>query len=166
MSDACSVTFTDSIGNLDHAIKGSTIYLPNAKGRVAAASAIAFVDTNANANANTAAAAPCVLLSPAPLVAATANDEIEVILLPPPPLPPMEALPPAVGKTKKKRKKVRAPCGTAIVDARDFTTLSHGTHTTGAGKKTRTERIMLEGLGWGLCWPTEVDIARTQLRCS
>ena len=30
----CSVTFTDSIGDPDHAMKGSTTYLPNAEGRV------------------------------------------------------------------------------------------------------------------------------------
>jgi hypothetical protein len=28
----CCVTFTNSIGNPDHAVKGSTTYLPNAKG--------------------------------------------------------------------------------------------------------------------------------------
>ncbi len=96
----CSVTFTDSIGNPNHAVKGSTTYLPNAEGRSAASSAIASIDADANANA--AAAAPRVSLL-------SADDQIEVILPPPPPLPPMEASPHAIGKTKKKRKKVRAP---------------------------------------------------------
>ena len=61
-------------------------YLPNAKGRAAAASAIASADADANANA--AAAVPCVSLLLAPLVAATVDDAIKVILLPPPPLTP------------------------------------------------------------------------------
>jgi hypothetical protein len=37
----CSVNFTDSIGEPDHAVKGSTTYLPNAKGRAATISIIA-----------------------------------------------------------------------------------------------------------------------------
>ena len=56
----CSVTFTDSISDPNHAVEWSTTYLPNAKGRVVTSSAIASVDANANANA--AAAAPCFLL--------------------------------------------------------------------------------------------------------
>ena len=35
----CSVTFTDSIGDPDHAVKGSSTYLPHAEARAAAASA-------------------------------------------------------------------------------------------------------------------------------
>jgi hypothetical protein len=88
----CSVTFTDSIGDPDHAVKGSSTYLPNAEARAAAVPAIASVEANA--------AAPHVLLSPSPCVAATAEDEIEVVL------PAMDADPTAVvGKTKRKRKK-------------------------------------------------------------
>ena len=37
----CSVNFTDSIGEPDHAVKGSTTYLPNAEGRAITASTIA-----------------------------------------------------------------------------------------------------------------------------
>ena len=41
----CSVTFTDSIGDPDHAVKGSSTYLPNAEARAAAASAAATTAT-------------------------------------------------------------------------------------------------------------------------
>jgi hypothetical protein len=96
----CSVTFTDSIGNPDHSVKGSSTYLPNAEARAATASAAAAVATDDDDDDDddnvTVAAAPCVSLSPAPLVAAPANDDIEIVLTPPPP-------PPA--KTKRKRKK-------------------------------------------------------------
>ena len=50
------------------------------------------------------------------------------------------------------------PCGAAILNARDFASLSHGPHT--SGKITRKEQIMLEGLGWQLCRPMGLDIAR------
>ncbi len=90
----CSITFTDSIGNPDYALKGSRTYHPNTEERAVASSAIPSVDANANANA--ASAAPRVLLS-------SANDEIGVILPPPPPLPPTDASPHAVGKTKNGR---------------------------------------------------------------
>ena len=73
-------------------------YPPNAKGRAAAASAIASI----NADANAATTAPHVLLSPAPLVAATADNKIKGILPPPLPLPPSEAAPPSARKTKAK----------------------------------------------------------------
>ena len=96
----CSVTFTDSIGDPDHAVKGSSTYLPNAEARAATASAAAAAatddDDNDDAVAVAVAAAPRVSLSPAPLVAAPANDDIEIVLPPPPP-PPV--------KTKRKRKK-------------------------------------------------------------
>jgi hypothetical protein len=96
----CSVTFTDLIGDPNHAVKGSTTYLPNAEGRVAAASAVAATTTTNDSDDYAAAAAPCVSLSPAPV-----NSKIEVILLPPTPPPS------PVGKTatKKKRKKAAAP---------------------------------------------------------
>ena len=45
-----SMTFTDSIGNPDHAVKGSSTYLPNAKARSATASAA--TDDNADDNAD------------------------------------------------------------------------------------------------------------------
>jgi hypothetical protein len=115
----CSVTFMDSLGNPDHAVKGSSTYLPNAEARAATASAAAAATTNddddanadadadADANANTdanadavaVAAAPRVSLSPASLATAPANDDIKIVLPPPPP-------PPA--KTKRKRKKAAA----------------------------------------------------------
>jgi hypothetical protein len=64
----CSVDFTDSIGEPNHAVKGSTAYLPNAEGRAVTASTIA-------------AASPAhrVSLLPASHIAETAGDEIEVI---------------------------------------------------------------------------------------
>ena len=96
----CSVTFTDSIGDPDHAVKGSSTYLPNAEARAATASAAAAAatddDDNDDAVAVAVAAAPRVSLSPAPLVAAPADDDIEIVLPPPPPRP---------AKTKRKRKK-------------------------------------------------------------
>ena len=51
-----SMTFTDSIGNPDHAVKGSSTYLPNAKARSAAASAA--TDDNADDDADAITAAP------------------------------------------------------------------------------------------------------------
>jgi hypothetical protein len=90
----CSVTFTDSIGDPDHAVKGSSTYLPNAEARAAGASAAATA-TDDDDDASAVAAAPRVSLSPAPLVAAPADDDIGIVL--PPPLPP--------AKTKRKRKK-------------------------------------------------------------
>ena len=83
----CSITFMDSIGDPDHAVKGSTTYLPNAEGRVAAASATAIA-ANSNQDDDNDVTAPRVSLSPvAPLVvAAPADDDIEVVVpLPPPP---------------------------------------------------------------------------------
>jgi len=90
----CSVTFTDSIGDPDHAVKGSSTYLPNAEARAAEASAAAAA-TDDDDDADAVAAAPRVSLSPAPLIAAPADDEIEIVLPPPPP----------PEKTKRKRKK-------------------------------------------------------------
>ena len=88
----CSITFTDSIGIPDHAVKGLMTYLPNTEGRVAAASA---TTATANKDDDNDIAAPCDSLSlAAPLVvAAPADNDIEfVVPLPPPP-------------PKKKRKK-------------------------------------------------------------
>jgi hypothetical protein len=97
----CSVTLTDLIGDPEHAVKGSTTYLPNAEGRGAAASAVTAATTTDDGDDNdVAAVASRVSLSPAPV-----DNKIEVILLPPTPPPP------PVGKTatKKKRKKAAAP---------------------------------------------------------
>jgi hypothetical protein len=93
----CFMTFTDSIGDPDHAVKGSSTYLPNAKARSATASAATDDDASDNNadNADAVAAAPRVSLSPAPLIAAPADDDIEIVLPPPPP----------PEKTKRKRKK-------------------------------------------------------------
>jgi hypothetical protein len=93
------MTFTDSIGDPDHAVKGSSAYLPNAKARAAAASAATDDDADDNDadddDDDFVAAAPRVSLSPAPLIAAPANDDIKIVLPPPPPLE----------GTKRKRKK-------------------------------------------------------------
>jgi hypothetical protein len=96
----CSMTFTDSIGDPDHAVKGSATYLPNAEGRAAAASAAAAAAAATANDDDDIAPAPRVSLSPAPLVAAPANDDIEIVLPPPPP--------PAKTKTKTKRKRKKA----------------------------------------------------------
>ena len=58
------MTFTDLIGDPDHAVKGSSTYLPNAEARAAEASAAAAATDD---DADAAAAAPRVSLSPAPL---------------------------------------------------------------------------------------------------
>jgi hypothetical protein len=64
----CSVNFTDSIGEPDHAVKGSTTCLPNAKGWAVTASTFA-------------AASPAhrVSLLPASHIAETDGDEIVLI---------------------------------------------------------------------------------------
>jgi hypothetical protein len=91
----CSVNFTNSIGEPDHAVKGSTTYLPNAEGRAITASTIA-------------AASPAhrVSLSPVSHITETAGDKIEVIIVPPA-LTPIDAAPHAAARTKKKRKKAQ-----------------------------------------------------------
>jgi len=128
----CSVTsFTDSIGDPDHAVKGSSTYLPNAEARAAAASAAAAstdddadvdADADANANADTVAAAPHISLSLAPLVAAPADDDIKIVLPPPPP--------PA--KTKRKRKKATS--------RDDASTVTPPPHTAPATKKSKATK--------------------------
>ena len=65
----CSVNFINWISEPDHAVKGSTTYLPNAEGRAVTASTIAAAST-----------APHVSLSPASHIAETTGDEIEVII--------------------------------------------------------------------------------------
>jgi hypothetical protein len=94
----CRTTFMDSVGDPNHAVKGSRTYLPNADGRAA--------DAAATEEAAATYTAPRVLLSPDPLVAATAGDkEIEVVMMPTTPaLPPMEH-DRAAEKAKKKRMK-------------------------------------------------------------
>jgi len=101
----CSMTFTDLIGDSDHAVKGSLTYIPNAEqARAAVASAAATStddvdndDDNNDADTDAIAAAPRVSLLPAPLVAAPADDDIRIVLPPPPP--------PVKTKRKWKRKK-------------------------------------------------------------
>ena len=106
----CSVTFTDSIGDPDHAVKGSSTYLSNAEARAAEASAATGDDADDkddnDYDEDDDAAAPRVLsLLPAPLIAAPADYDIEIVLPPPPP----------PEKTKRKRKKAtsRPPPPTA-----------------------------------------------------
>ena len=89
----CSVNFTDSIREPDHAVKGSMTYLPNAEGRAATSSTIAAAST-----------APRVLLSPASHITETLGDKTEVIIVPPA-LAPIDAAPHAAARTKKRRKK-------------------------------------------------------------
>jgi hypothetical protein len=82
----CRTTFMDSVGDPNHAMKGSMTYLPNAKGRAA--------DT-------TAAKEAAATLPPDPLISATADDnKLDTALT----LPPMEHAH-AAKKAKKKRKK-------------------------------------------------------------
>ena len=87
----CSVNFTDSIGKPNHAVKGSTTYLPNAEGRAATSSTIAAAST-----------APHILLLPASHITETAGNKISVIIVLPA-LPPKYAVPHATTRTKKKR---------------------------------------------------------------
>jgi hypothetical protein len=101
----CSVNFTDLIGEPDHAVKGSTTFLPNAEGRAAISSTIA-----------TASTAPRVLLLPASHITETVGDKIEVIIMPPA-LTPMDAAPHAAARTKKKRKKKRKKATPAAAPA-------------------------------------------------
>ena len=122
----CSINFTNSIGEPDHAVKGSTTYLPNAEGRAVTASTIAD-----------ASPAHRVLLSPASHIAETAGDEIEVIIVPPA-LTPIDATPHAAARTKKKRKKttpVAAPAAATNV-ASTATSTPSTAPTTKKGKTT------------------------------
>jgi hypothetical protein len=98
----CSVVFTDTIGDPNHAMRGSTTYLPNAEGRAAAVSAIASVNDDAAA----AAAAPRVLLSPAP-----ADNKIEVVML-----PSMDDAANATARRKKKKRKKKATAPMAVTN--------------------------------------------------
>jgi hypothetical protein len=126
-----------------------TTYLPNAKGRAVASSAIAFVDTDANANAATAAPRISLL---------SANNEIEVILPPPPPLPLVDASPHAVGKTKKKRMKVRAPD--------DASTATLPPPTAPAAKKSKTTKKKKAAEPVDLCtMPMWVSTNDTKKHC-
>jgi hypothetical protein len=108
----CSVNFTNSIGEPDHAVKGSTTYLPNAEGRAITASTIA-------------AASPAhrVSLSPVSHIAETAGDKIEVIIVPPA-LTPIDAAPHAAARTKKKRKKATPVAAPAAATNDTSTTMS------------------------------------------
>jgi hypothetical protein len=136
----CSVNFTDSIGEPDHAVKGSTTYLLNAKGRAVTSSTIA-------------AASPAhrVLLLSVSHIAETAGNKIKVIIVPPA-LIPIDAAPHAAVRTKKKRKKatpVAAPA--AATDNTSTATSSPSTTSTTkkgktTGKKKSAEPINLRSL--------------------
>jgi hypothetical protein len=121
----CFINFTDLIGEPDHAMKGSTTYLPNAKGRAATSSTIAAAST-----------APRVSLSPASHIAETVGDEIEVIIVPPA-LTPMDAAPHAAARTKKKRKKAMPVAAPAAATDNASTAMPTST-TAPATKKGKT----------------------------
>ncbi len=102
-------------------MKGSTTYLPNAKGRATTSSTIAAAST-----------APRVSLLPEYHVAETVGEEIEVIIVPPA-LTPMDATPHAATRTKKKRKK--ATPAAAPVAATDNAPAAMPTSTTAPATK-------------------------------
>ena len=130
----CSINFTTLIGKPGHAVKGSTTYLPNAKGRAAATSVI---------NA-TSSSAPRILLSPASHIAETADNEIKVVIVPPA-LHPMVAAPPTTARTKKKRKKTTSAAAPASATDNTLATTPTlpTTPTTKKGKKKSTKPINL-----------------------
>ncbi len=111
-------------------MKGSTTYLPNAKGRAAPTSTIAAVS-----------AACRVLLFPTSHIAETASKEIKVIIMPPA-LCPMDAMPPAAARTKKTRKKAAAlaPPAVASNDALATTPTLSTAPTTKKGKTTGNKK--------------------------
>jgi hypothetical protein len=144
----CSVTFTDLIGDPNHAMKGLTTYLPNAKERAAAASAVAAATTtNDGDDDNAAAAAPRISLSPAPV-----DNKIEVILLPPTPPPP------PVGKTATKKKRKKA----AALD--DALTATPQLPTAPAGKKSKATKKKKAAKPVNLCaspmWVLTTDLKK------
>ena len=121
----CSINFTESIGEPNHAVEGSTTYLPNADGRAATSSTIAAAST-----------APRVLLLPASHITETAGDKIEVIIVPPA-LTPMDTAPHAATRTKKKRKKVMPAAASAAATDNASTAMPTST-TAPATKKGKT----------------------------
>ena len=147
----CSVNFTELIGEPEHAVKGSTTYLPNAKGRAVTSSTIT-ADSPAHR----------VSLSPASHIAETAGNEIEVILLPPA-LTPIDAAPHAAARTKKKRKKatpVAAPAA-ATDDASTATSTPSTAPTTKKGKTTgKKESAEPIDLRTSPMWVSTTDLAK------
>ncbi len=147
----CSVNYTDSIGEPDHSVKGSTTYLPNAEGRAVTASTIA-------------AASPAhpVLLLPASHITETAGNEIEVIIVPPA-LTPIDAAPHAAARTKKNRKKdtpVAAPV-VATDDASTATSTPYTAHTTKKGKTTGKKKSAKPiDLRTSPMWVSTTDLAK------
>ena len=121
----CSVNFTNSIGEPDHAVKGSTTYLPNAEGRAVTASTIA-------------AASPAhrVSLSPASHIADTAGNKIEVIIMPPA-FTLIDAAPHATARTKKKRKKA-TPVAAPAAATNNASTATPTPSTAPTAKKGKT----------------------------
>jgi hypothetical protein len=139
------------IGEPEHAVKGSTTYLPNAKGRAVTSSTIT-ADSPAHR----------VSLSPASHIAETAGNEIEVILLPPA-LTPIDAAPHAAARTKKKRKKatpVAAPAA-ATDDASTATSTPSTAPTTKKGKTTgKKESAEPIDLRTSPMWVSTTDLAK------
>jgi len=122
----CSVNFTDSIGEPNHAVKGSMTFLPNAEGRAVTASTIVATSP-----------AHCVSLLPASHIAETAGNEIKVIIVPFA-LAPIDVAPHAAARTKKRRKKttpVAAPAA-ATNDASTATSTPSTAPTARKGKMT------------------------------
>jgi hypothetical protein len=147
----CSVNFTDSIGEPDHAVKGLTTYLPNAEGRAVTASTI-----------TAASPAHPVSLLPASHITETAGDEIEVIIVPPA-LTPIDATPHAAARTKKKRKKdtpVAAPAA-ATNDASTATSTPSTAPTTKKGKTTGKKKSDKPiNLRTSPMWVSTTDLAK------
>jgi hypothetical protein len=147
----CSVNFTDSIGEPDHAAKGSMTYLPNAEGRAVTASTIAAASP----------AHPVSLLS-ASHITETAGDKIEVIIVPPA-LTPIDAAPHAAARTKKKRKKdtpVAAPAA-ATDDASTATSTPSTAPTTKKGKTTGKKKSAEPiDLRMSPMWVSTTDLAK------
>jgi hypothetical protein len=147
----CSVDFTDSIGEPNHAVKGLTTYLPNAEGRAVTASTI-----------TAASPAHPVSLLPASHITETAGDEIEVIIVPPA-LTPIDATPHAAARTKKKRKKdtpVAAPAA-ATNDASTATSTPSTAPTTKKGKTTGKKKSDKPiNLRTSPMWVSTTDLAK------
>jgi hypothetical protein len=120
------ISFTDTIGDPDHAVKGLRTYIPNAEGRTAAASAITSILPSAAASA----AAPRVLLLPAPCVTENTNDGIEVVLA--------LVKPGATMKKKRKKKKNAAPTATPAAATDDTSAATPMPSTALATKKSKT----------------------------
>ena len=117
------VSFTDTIGNPNHVVEGLTTYIPNAKGRAAAAGSVAAVATSASAASHIA-------LFPEHLVAENANNRIKFILA--------LVKPGATVKKKRKKKKNAAPAATPVAATDDALAAMPMPSTTPAMKKAKT----------------------------